>query len=133
MLFDAGACSGASVFHGRLIHADIASSAEIPFRMPLVLAVHCGIGIALASVFAALCTWQAPQRGTFSFALGFGLLTTVFAWLLMLPAMGWGLAGTRGPEQLLLARTSLVNHAIYGLGLALWATYLSPLLLRAKG
>ena len=123
----------AALFHGRLIHADIAASSEIPLRLPQVLAVHYGIGIALAGVFAALCAWQTPQRGTFSFALGFGLLTTVFAWFLMLPAMGWGIAGTRGPEQLLLARTSLVNHAIYGLGLALWASYLSPLLTRSNG
>jgi len=64
------------LLRGRLIHIDILSSPEIPIRMPLVLAIHYGIGIALASVFVALCRWQAAQRGTFSFALGFGLLTT---------------------------------------------------------
>jgi hypothetical protein len=120
------------LFHGRLIHGDIMASPEIPIRMPLVGALHYGIGIALAGAFAALCSWQQPQRGAFAFAVGFGLLTTVLAWFLMFPAMGWGIAGTRGPAQLLLTRTSLVNHALYGLGLALWNAFLAPLLIGSK-
>lgn len=122
----------AYLLRGRLLHVDIVSTPDIPIRMPLVLAIHYGIGIALAGIFAALCSWQVPERGTFSFALGFGVLTTVLAWFLMFPAMGWGIAGTRGPEQLLLTRTSLVNHALYGLGLALWTSFVAPLLMRSK-
>ena len=118
------------LLRGRLIHADIVSSPDIPIHMPLVLAIHYCIGIALACVFAALSAWQPPQRGIFSFALGFGVLTTVLAWFLMFPAMGWGIAGTRGPGQFLLTRTSLVNHAFYGLGLAVWTAFVAPLLMR---
>ena len=120
------------LLRGRLIHGDIMGSSEIPVRLPLTLAFHYGIGIALAGVFAALCSWQAPQRGTFAFAVGFGLFSTVLAWFLMFPAMGWGIAGTRGPAQLLLTRTSLVNHALYGIGLALWSAFLAPLLIRSN-
>jgi hypothetical protein len=58
-------------------------------------------------------------------------MTTALAWFVMFPAMGWGIAGTRGPENLLLARTSLFNHALYGLGLALWASLLAPRFLPA--
>ncbi len=118
------------VLRGRWIHTDIVSSPDIPIRMPLVLAIHYGIGIALAGVFATLSAWQPPQRGIFSFAFGFGVLTTVLAWFLMFPAMGWGIAGTQGPGQFLLTRTSLVNHALYGLGLAVWTTSMAPLLMQ---
>ena len=38
------------------------------------------------------------------------------------------LVGTRGPEEFLLTRTSLINHALYGLGLALWTSIVTPLL-----
>ena len=120
------------LLQGRLIHRDIMASPEIPVRMLLVLGLHYVIGIALAGAFVALCSWQAPQRGNFAFAVGFGLLTTVLAWFLMFPAMGWGVAGVRGPAQLLLTRTSLVNHALYGLGLALWTVFLAPLLIRSN-
>jgi hypothetical protein len=120
------------LLQGRLVHRDIMASPDIPIRMPSMVAFHYGIGIALAGAFVALCSWQMPQRGTFAFAVGFGLLTTVLAWFLMFPAMGWGVAGTRGPAQLLLTRTSLVNHALYGLGLALWTVFLAPLLIRSN-
>jgi hypothetical protein len=122
----------AYLLEGRLIHRDIVSSPDLPVLMPLVLVIHYSIGIALAGVFALLCSWQVPQRGTFAFSLGFGVLTTVFAWFLMFPAMGWGLAGTRGPEELLLTRTSVVNHAFYGVGLALWTSFLAPMLMRSR-
>src|SRR5215468_8726965 len=85
------------LLQGRLIHADIVASPEVPLRMPVVTAIHYGIGIVLAGCFTAL-----------------------LAWFLMFPAMGWGIAGTRGPAQLLLTRSTLVYHAFYGLGLGLW-------------
>lgn len=115
---------------GQVIHADIAASPDIPVRMPLVLAIHYSIGIALACTFAALASALALQRSMFALAVGFGALTTVLAWFLMFPAMGWGIAGTAGPDDLLLARTSLVNHAVYGLGLAVWMTLVAPRLMR---
>lgn len=78
------------VLRGCFIHADIVSSPDIHIRMPLVFAIHYGIGIGLACVFVALSTWPPLQRGIFSYAFGFGVLTTVLAWFVMFPAMGWG-------------------------------------------
>ena len=119
------------VLRGRLTHADIVSSPDIQIKMPLALAIHYSIGIVLASVFVAFVAWQHPHRGLFWFAVGFGLITTVLPWFLMFPAMGWGIAGARGPQRFLLTRTSLVNHAFYGLGLGVWMTYVAPLFMRS--
>ena len=60
-------------------------------------------------------------------AAGFGLLSNLLPWLVMFPAMGFGALGLRGPAELLLLRTSLVNHLLFGLGLALSLRWLSPL------
>ena len=51
-------------------------------------------------------------------AVAFGLLTNVFPALFMFPAMGFGAFGQSGPPGLLLMRTAIVNHLIFGLGLA---------------
>src|SRR5215468_5226112 len=119
------------LLQGRLIHADIVASPEVPLRMPVVTAIHYGIGIVLAGCFTALCSWQPPDREEqFPLAASFGVFTVLLAWFLMFPAMGWGIAGTRGPAQLLLTRSTLVYHAFYGLGLGLWTAVLAPLLMR---
>jgi hypothetical protein len=44
----------------------------------------------------------------------------------MFPAMGFGLLGLRGPRELRLLRTAIVNHALFGLGLALAASLIVP-------
>jgi hypothetical protein len=41
------------------------------------------------------------------------------SWLWMFPAFGFGVFGLNGPAELLLFRTALVNHVLFGVGLAL--------------
>jgi len=50
-------------------------------------------------------------------ALAFGLSTSVLPWLVMFPAMGYGVFGTHGPEGTRLFVSSLISHAFFGLGL----------------
>jgi len=44
----------------------------------------------------------------------------------MFPAMGFGLFGFRGPTELRLLSTALVNHLFFGVGLALAAILVFP-------
>jgi hypothetical protein len=53
----------------------------------------------------------------FLVAIGYGLATCVFPWFLVLPALGFGLFGLKGPPELRLFTSSLMNHLFYGLGL----------------
>jgi hypothetical protein len=55
-------------------------------------------------------------------ALGFGTLTNLLPWLWMFPSMGFGAFGHLAPAELMLLRSSFVNHIIFGAGLAL-STY----------
>jgi hypothetical protein len=49
--------------------------------------------------------------------MAFGLCTNVLPWLLMFPAMGYGFFGSHGPAGTKLFISSLVNHALFGLGI----------------
>ncbi|RZJ03252.1 MAG: DUF2938 family protein, partial [Haliea sp.] len=53
--------------------------------------------------------------------VGTGLLTVAAPWLLMQPAMGAGIASCRTPAPMKNRIRSLVNHAVFGLGLYLAA------------
>lgn len=89
---------------------------------PLALVCHYLIGIALTLTFLALVralpTKPAPGA-ELVLSLGFGLATNALPWLGMFPSMGFGLFGRGAPAELLLVRTSFVNHAFFGVGLAL--------------
>lgn len=55
-------------------------------------------------------------------AIAAGLFTTIFAWFLIMPALGAGIAGTKTPAPLKLGITTLISHAIMGAGFYLGAT-----------
>jgi len=47
----------------------------------------------------------------------YGLATTVLPLFVMFPGMGYGLLGLNGPPEYLLARTAILNHSAFGVGL----------------
>ena len=59
-------------------------------------------------------------------ALGYGLATCVFPWFLVYPALGFGAFGSKGPSELRLFTSSVLNHLFYGFGLW-WAATVLPL------
>jgi hypothetical protein len=101
--------------HGHPFVGDIRAVAEPGLRLPLALLVHYCIGVALAATY---CLLVGP-RGSLSTAVAFGLLTCALPWLFMFPGMGLGAFGVRAPAELLLVRTSLINHLVYGAALGL--------------
>jgi len=113
---------------GQLLHESIVTAPAVPISLPLAMVTHYSIGIVLGIGYVTLSSWLAPTRGQFWMAVCFGLATSVFAWFLMFPAMGFGVFGTRGPAEFMLFRTSLINHLCYGLGLATFTLWLGPLL-----
>lgn len=58
-------------------------------------------------------------------ALAMGVATVAAPWLLMQPAMGAGIAAARTPAPARNRARSLVNHAVFGLGLYLTALLLA--------
>ncbi|MBX3275592.1 MAG: DUF2938 family protein [Sandaracinaceae bacterium] len=103
------------VLRGAPITDDIRLAPDVGIGLPALLAVHYAIGAALGLLYVTLARGREHWASALAFALG----TNVLPWLVMFPAMGFGLAGLAGPEDALLFRTSLVNHLGWGVGLVL--------------
>ena len=109
---------------GRLRHRPIASSPALPGERWIGWAAHYLIGIAFAAILLAVAGsgwWRHPTPGP---ALAVGIATVLAPFLVMQPAMGYGVAASRTPRPATARLHSTVTHAVFGLGLyaAAWAT-----------
>ncbi len=125
----AGVTSGVSVtlvgrwalglLRGQWAHADIARSPARPGEATVGWAFHFlfgGGGVALLyGGWLQVADWQLPAYRLWG-GLGFGAVTSLLPWLLMLPAFGWGWFGRKGPEGSNALLASTLSHLPYGLG-----------------
>lgn len=105
------------IVRGQFVHSNIAATPEQAGEKWVALVGHYAIGIALAVLYVVGARWLGVSPGEFLVALGYGLATCVFPWFLVFPALGFGMLGLRGPPELRLFTSSLMNHLSYGLGL----------------
>jgi DUF2938 family protein len=112
----------ASVARARPFHADIAQAAPLDHELAIVFPVHYAIGITLALLYLLSASVLGLSPRQWAPALAFGLGTSVLAWLLMFPSMGYGAFGVHGPAGTRLFTSSLLSHAFYGIGLWVGAT-----------
>jgi uncharacterized membrane protein YagU involved in acid resistance len=92
----------------------------------LGLAAHYSIGIVLTLGYLGLLV-VAQAKPTALSAILYGTATTVLPWFLMFPSQGMGWLGWDAPGDTHLARASLFNHIIFGLGIALWVAVMRPI------
>lgn len=102
---------------GRFVHSNIAETPEQPGERRAALIGHYVIGIVLAVLYIGGALWLDLSPGALPVALGYGLATCVFPWFLLFPAMGFGVFGLKGPSELRMLATSVINHLSYGFGL----------------
>ena len=114
------------IARGNLFHSDIASTPERPGEVRAALVGHYVIGITLAVLYVVGAGWLGVSPGVLLVALGYGLATCVFPWFLVFPSLGFGLLGLKGPPELRLFTTSVLNHLSYGFGLW-WMSKVLPL------
>ncbi|UCF89564.1 MAG: DUF2938 family protein [bacterium] len=105
------------MLRGRFVHTDIAACPEQDGEKRAALVGHYVIGVVLAVFYVAGAKWLGRSPDGFFLAMGYGLATCVFPWILVLPALGFGACGWKGPPELKLFRSSVMNHISYGLGL----------------
>jgi hypothetical protein len=102
---------------GRLVHDRIAMAAPVPGERALGWLAHYGIGVAFAMVLLAIWGLDWARSPSVWPALIVGLGTIAAPWLVMQPAMGAGIAGSRTPSPAATRVRNLGTHAVYGLGL----------------
>ncbi len=111
---------------GRFFHQRIAAAARVPGERPLGWIAHYGIGVGFAALLLMLAGSDWAHSPTVLPALAVGLVTVLAPWLVMQPAFGAGIAGSKSARPWAGRLRNLGTHTVYGLGL-----YLSALALAA--
>jgi len=111
------------LLQGKFRHMDILQTPPLRGEVILGLVAHYLIGIMLTLVYLGLLVVVHATPTALS-AILYGTATTVFPWFLMFPSQGMGWLGLDAPGDAHLARVSLFNHIIFGLGIALWMAVL---------
>lgn len=102
---------------GTFRHERIGSAAPIAGECVIGRVAHYGIGIGLAAALALLTSGECLLHPALLPALLFGLVTVVFPFFLMQPALGLGIASARTPDPARARLKSLMSHLAFGLGL----------------
>lgn len=102
---------------GRFFHDRIASAEKIPGERPLGWLAHYSIGAAFAILLLLIWGLQWAHAPTIWPAMVVGMGTIAAPWLVMQPAMGAGVAGSRSPNPTATRARNLATHAAYALGL----------------
>jgi Protein of unknown function (DUF2938) len=106
-----------SVARAQPLHADIARVSAVNHELAIAIPIHYAIGVTLASVYVWATFQLGWPKSSLVAAVGYGLCTSVFAWLLMFPSMGYGWFGAHGPAGTRLFVSSLWSHAFFGVGI----------------
>jgi hypothetical protein len=114
------------IARGQFVHSNIADAPKRAGEKWAALVGHYLIGSTLAVLYVFGAGWSGVSPDGLVVALGYGLATCVFPWFLVFPALGFGAFGRRGPPELRLFTSSLMNHLCYGLGLW-WSANVIPL------
>ena len=110
---------------GRVAHAAIGKADPVRHELLLGWLTHYAVGLVFAAVLVGVAGmgWVAAPALLPAVALGVG--TVVFPLFVMQPAMGLGVAASRTPAPLKSCLRSVLNHAVFGLGLFLSATVIA--------
>ena len=104
---------------GKFIYDNASSVENVNFEYLKGQLTHYSIGIALSFFYVFIVVFSDINVNIILWAVIYGVLTTIIAWFLLFPSMGFGVAGKKAPKEARMSRTSLVNHFHYGVGLAL--------------
>jgi hypothetical protein len=110
---------------GRFRHERIAAAAPVRRERALGWAAHYAIGVTFAFLLLAIVGRDWARTPTIWPAMAIGIGTILAPWLVMQPAMGAGIAGSRTANPAATRLRNLGTHTMYGLGLFLAASVLS--------
>jgi hypothetical protein len=114
--------------NGVFRHPSIAKAAQKPGECAVGWIAHYTIGALFALGLVALVSPEWLKSPTLMPALILGVVTVAFPFLILHPSFGLGLAASKAPDPMQARLRSLMNHAVFGVGL-----YLSALVMSAFG
>ena len=110
---------------GRFVHERIGAAAPVRGERPLGWVAHYSIGVVFAFVLLGLWGLDWARSPTIGPALLVGVGTVLAPWLVMQPAFGAGIAGSKTPNPRAGRLRNLSTHLVFGVGLYLAALALS--------
>lgn len=113
---------------GTFRHASIAAAPQKEFECAVGWIAHYTIGLSLALTFVALASPEWLARPTLLPALLFGIVTVVFPFFILQPALGFGVAASRTAKPAQARLKSAVTHSVFGVGLYVCAVGVSHVL-----
>jgi len=105
---------------GTFKHSNIASAPQKSAECMVGWIAHYIIGVTFAIAFLALVGNSWLQHPTLIPAIAFGVITVLVPFFIMQPAFGLGFAASKTPNPTQARLRSLMNHAVFGLGLYLF-------------
>ena len=108
-------------------HSNIASAPQKSAECTVGWIAHYMIGITFAIAFVGLVGKNWLQHPTLIPAILFGVVTVLMPFFIMQPAFGLGFAASRTPNPTQARLRSLMNHAVFGIGLYLFGLLCNPL------
>lgn len=112
---------------GTYFHQRIAAASPVPRERIIGWLAHYGIGIAFAALLLLLGGSSWAGSPTIWPALAVGIGTVLAPWLVMQPAFGAGIAGSKTPRPWAGRLRNLGTHTVFGIGLYLSAAVLATL------
>ena len=107
-------------------HGSIAAAPKKPGECAVGWIAHYAIGVMFASALMLSASPRWLLEPTLLPAMILGVATVAFPFLVMQPSFGQGIAASKTPNPTRARFRSLMNHAVFGLGL-----YISALALKA--
>jgi hypothetical protein len=111
--------------YGTKVQKSIATTPRKRHECTIGWITHYLIGTAFALLFVLVASERWLTRPTFLPALGFGMITVLVPFFTMQPAFGLGIAASKTPYPNRARLKSLGTHAVFGVGLYVWAYVLS--------
>lgn len=102
---------------GRFRHDSIVASPPIRHERLIGWVIHYLIGISFAGILLSIWGLRWIQEPTLMPALMVGIATVAAPFLIMQPGMGAGFAASRTPHPASARLHSIINHAVFGVGL----------------
>jgi hypothetical protein len=109
------------VCQGKFAHASIGQAMPVRGEVVLGWVAHYVTGVAFAVLLACTQGVAWLQEPTFLPAIALGVATVAVPLFVIQPAMGAGFASSKTPTPAKNCMRSLINHAVFGVGLYLSA------------
>lgn len=112
------------VCRGQWLHPAIAKAKPVRGELAIGWAAHYGIGIGFAGLLVATLGVEWLRSPAVVPAVLMGIVTVVAPLFILQPAMGSGIASSKTATPLRNCVKSVVNHAVFGIGLYVSAAVL---------